>query len=336
MTVRRMTVLIVAVLALAACSGGGGATADSVPAGASEAAGLSAADGAADEDAAVSVSGVSAGAGAKSAAGDDGAVEAPNPDPLPEAPATRPGDRIIKEGTISIEVEQDGFDRAFFAVVAAARRYGGDVIGSSTRTAENGDTFGSVTVRVPVENFEDLLVGVRGVGEVRTEDVDSQDVSAEYTDLESRLRHLQAQERFYLGLFDDAESVDDAISVQQQLEGIQAQIEKIQGRKNVLDDRTTFSTLTVELFEPEAGGSLPTDPEQRNERPTLARYWNTARDAFVNVVGAMLVAFLFLLPLLVPGAVLAALWLSYRRTRRPASNRSDEQTDEREVVAADR
>lgn len=340
MTVRRWVALLAVVLLLGACGADGGE--DSAAEGTSDGAGATVTSGRLEGDMSaadgeVAEAGDDAGVGA--AADEDAPAEPGSPEVplLPEPPAVRTGDRIIKEGTVSIEVEPGKFDAAYLAVVAAARNHGGDVVGSSTRTAENGDTFGSVTVRVPVANFEDLVVGMGDIGEIRNRDVDSQDVSAEYTDLESRLRHLQAQERFYLGLFDKADSVQDAISVQQQLEGIQAQIEKIQGRRNFLDDRTTFSTLTVELFEPEAGGELLLDDEPATDRPSLAHYWDTARDAFVNVVGALLVAVMFLLPLLVPLLVVLALWLNYRRPRREIPPPPMAQEDEdREPVGAGR
>jgi hypothetical protein len=330
----RVLAATVLVLILAACSAGGDTATDAVDAGQPE--GAIAADGEAYE----SVAGLdSAGSDGSRAAvgGDEDAQDSdsaapPAQEPLPDTPRALTGDRIIKEGTITIEVESDGFDQAFTKVVAAARRYQGDVVGSSTRTSDNGDTFGSVTVRVPVSNFEDLIVGIGDVGTIRNRDIDSQDVTTEFTDLQSRLRHLRAQERFYLGLLDRAETVGDAISVQQQLDGIQSQIEQIQGRLNVLDDRTSYSTLTVELFEPGAGSALatPTDPEAR---PSLAHYWDTARDAFVNVIGAMLVAGLFALPLLI---VAGALWFGYRTLARPASRRvTPAPTEEREPVGAD-
>jgi hypothetical protein len=263
---------------------------------------------------------------------DSDAEPVPAQEPLPDPPPVRSGDRIIKEGTVTIEVERDGFDQAYTRVVAAARRYQGDIVGSTTRTSDNGDTFGSVTVRVPVRNFEDLVVGVGEIGTIRNRDIDSQDVTAEFTDLESRLRHLRAQEEFYLGLLDRARNVREAISVQQQLDGIQSQIEQIQGRLNMLDDRTSFSTLTVELFEPGAGTALTTT-EDPQTRPTLAHYWDVARDAFVNVIGAMLVAGLFALPLLI---VAGALWFGYRTLVRPAPvRRTTSQEEPRETVGAD-
>jgi hypothetical protein len=227
---------------------------------------------------------------------------------LPEAPA---GDKVIKEGSVTIAVEAGTFDRSFARVVRIAADLGGNVISSTTDTTDGGDASGSITVRVPVERYEQLLVGVADIGEIRSRDIRAQDVTGEYTDLESRLRHLQAQERFYLELLADVESIADAISLRQQLDGLQSDIEQVKGRLQLLDARTSFSVLTVQLFEPDAPpGEIGPPPAGR---PSLAEWWASAQDALVNVVGAMLVAAFFVGPLLVP--VLLA-WMAWRSLRR--------------------
>ncbi|HWB72559.1 MAG TPA: DUF4349 domain-containing protein [Egibacteraceae bacterium] len=231
--------------------------------------------------------------------------------PLPQPPPAPPGQRVIKEGTIALEVAEGRFDEAFVAVISATRTHGGTVVASTTTNTDDHGTSGSVTVRVPVERYEDLLAAVSSdIGEVRSRNISSQDVSTEYVDLQSRLRHLQAQERFYLGLLDRAQSVADAIAVQQQLDAIQSGIEQIKGRLQYLDERTAFSTLTVELFEP--GAALPR-PQPDGARPSLGDWWASGRDAFVNAIGVMLVAALFLVPLLVPAGVAVVLWRLWRR-----------------------
>ena len=331
----RIAAVLLLVMLLGACSGGAASDAGAAG-GSSESAGADMPAEAAEEEGGFGVAASGQEREVAADDGDDAAIDPPDVESLPQTPAVRTGDRIIKEGTVTIEVEKGEFDDAFKAVIDAADQYGGDAVGSTTTTSDNGDIFGSVTVRVPVANFEDLLVGVGDIGTIRNRDVDSTDVSAEFTDLESRLRHLQAQERFYLGLFDQAESVEDAIRVQQQLDGIQNAIEKIQGRMNFLDDRTSFSTLTVELFEPGAGAPLLEPEEPTTDRPTFGRYWDTARDTFVNVVGAMLVVLVFIAPLLVPALIVGALWMSHRRQRRPVPPPPAARQEEPETVGADR
>lgn len=237
---------------------------------------------------------------------------------LPPSAALPGTERVIKEGTVSLEVAAGEFDQSYARVVEAARRQGGSVVGSTTQTSEpEGGTFGSVTVRVPVDRYEDLLLGVGDVGTIRSRSISAQDVSTEFVDLQSRQRNLEAQEGFYLRLLERAAGVPDAIAVQQQLVTITEQLEQVKGRLQFLDDRTSFSTLTVELFEPGVEG--PLQVAEGAQTPSLGQFWQTARNAFVNVVGAMLVAALFIAPLLVPLLVGALLWRTLHRRPAPSA-----------------
>jgi len=219
------------------------------------------------------------------------------------------GDRIVRDGTMRIRVEDDAFDGAFDRLVGLADQFGGTVLASDASTGDDGTTSGTLTVRVPAEDFDDLLVAVGRVGEVEQRSITSEDVSDEYVDLEARLRHNRAQERFYLSLLDRAEDVEDAIAVQQRVEGIQQTIEQIQGRLRFLDERTSFSRLTVELFE--VGGAFQAGGATE---PSFARYWATARAALVNVLGGALVVVTVALPFVVVGA---AILLVMRRSGQP-------------------
>src|SRR5690625_2483154 len=118
-----------------------------------------------------------------------------------------------------------------------------------------------------------------------------------------------------MGLLERAEGVSDAIEVQQNLEGVQERIEQLQGRLNVLDARTSFSTLTVELVEPETAQLLASDDEQ----PGLAAYFDQARRGFVTVIGWAIVAGGSLAPILVPLLVAGVAWRLFRRPVAPKS-----------------
>ncbi len=251
----------------------------------------------------------------------DGAEEAaaPDRDRLAEADAAGPvgggeqralaptlqpaalGDRIVRDGTMRVRVEDSGFDAAFNRLVGLADRFGGTVLASDATTGDDGSTSGTVTVRVPAQDFDDLLVAAGGIGEVERRSMTSEDVSGEFVDLEARLRHNRAQERFYLSLLDRADSVEDAIAVQQRVDAIQEMIEQLEGRLRFLDGRTSFSRLTVELVE--AGATLHTATGQ----PSLARYWATARAALVNVLGGAIVVGAVVLPFAVVGAAVFVL-----------------------------
>jgi hypothetical protein len=208
--------------------------------------------------------------------------------------------RIVRDGTMRVELATDSFDRAFSQVVSFAERFGGTVLSSTSTADDDGATSGSVTVRVPAEDYDALLTAVGRIGTVRNREITSEDVSAEFVDLEARLRHNEAQERFYLRLLDDAKDVEDAIAVQQRVEAIQQAIEQIKGRLRFLEDRTSYSRLTVELFE--VGAPIL----QAQGRPSLAAYWATARDALTTAVGATLVVLTVAVPFALVGLVIYA------------------------------
>ena len=209
--------------------------------------------------------------GATTDVADNATDDAPTgPVSVPDTATT--GERIIKEGTVTLEVEPGLFDTAFGQVIARAQALGGHVSGSSSSTDTEGLVQGQVTVRVPVRSFEDLLTAVGEAGDIVDRNVTSQDVSEEFTDLESRRRNLRAQEGFYLGLLADATNVSDAIAIQQQLEDIQRRIEEITGRLNLLADRSSFSTLTVRIHELGADAV----EEVVEDGPQLGTYVETA------------------------------------------------------------
>ena len=320
-----LAVLSVLAMLLVACSGSGGESA-----GSDESATLASADAGVEERAAApqparaALSGGASGAANSSGTtsaendasadsdtggGDGSTGEAGSLPPLP------PSDKIIKEGTVRLEVAKDTFDQAVVDITAAAAAVGGSVVAMSTTSKEGEAPSGSVTVRVPVAEYDALISDVDGIGTVRERSITSQDVTTEYVDLQARLRHAQAQERFYLGLLDRAVDVEDAIAVQQQVDGLQTEIERLRGRLRFIDNRTAFSTLTVELFEPGAPRVATKPP---SSEPTLARYWETARAAFVTVVGSVLVTVVSLAPLLVLLLLGFLVWRAVRA--RPVSS----------------
>jgi len=319
---------LAALVVVGGCAGGGAETSSSAgdgaaaPVAAEEFERAAPAEGAGPE--AREAAGEAAEAGSAATGGDaagggkaeDAAVvaQAPGAQPLPPPVATN--ERVIREGTISLAVEAGGFDQAYARVVTAARQEGGTVVSSTTTARDGGAASGTVTVRVPAERYEDLLLGIAAVGEVVSREITAQDVSAEFVDLQSRQRNLEAQERFYLELLERAEAIPDAIALRQQLDGIAASLEQVRGRIAFLDDRTAFSTLTVELAEPDAVVA-PVEPADPAQEPRLTRAWRSAQDAFLSVVAAILVTASFLLPIL---ALAGAAWLAWRalRPRHPA------------------
>jgi hypothetical protein len=214
------------------------------------------------------------------------------------------GLRIIKDGSISVEVADDKFDKAYRDASLVAPRHGG-YLGGSTRGGSEPRT-ATIVLRVPSEEFEAALDDVRALGKVTSEESSAEDVTAQFVDLESRVRNWKAQERVLLGLMDRATSIDESITVQRRLQDVQLTIERLEGQLRVLRDQTDLATINVELSEPGA------KPAAAGSKGTLSRAIHEAVTGFVSVVAAVVVAVGYVVPL----ALFALIgWAIYRRTR---------------------
>ncbi|MGH2773946.1 MAG: DUF4349 domain-containing protein [Actinomycetota bacterium] len=208
--------------------------------------------------------------------------------------------KVIKNGQVELRVDRDTFGEAVDDVILLARRFGGAV--QSTAIDDSGDGRGTVIVRVPSGRFEDTLTELGDIGRLESQYVDTQDVTDEFVDLEARVRNARTAERVLLNLMNEATTIADTIRVQNQLERVQENIERMRGRLRVLDDQTSFSTLAVDVIE--AGAPKEEDPE---EAGALAKAWHDAVDGFMGVISAVIVASGVLLPVAVMALVVALL-----------------------------
>jgi Domain of unknown function (DUF4349) len=216
------------------------------------------------------------------------------------------GNRIVRTATVDLEVGQDRLNDTINRATDVVTKAKGIYVGSSATVPGGEPASGQVTFRVPVDAFEPVLRELKALGTYRGEQSSTEDVTNQYVDLNGQLAAWRAQERVYLRLLDRAKSIADVIAVQNQLQQVQSNIERLQGQLNQLEDQSSFSTIVLQLSEPGAAAGQPAG--------RLARAWATA----VNGLGVMAAAVLVGVVWLIPVVVLAGLVLfGLRALRRP-------------------
>ena len=249
-----------------------------------------------------------------------GSAAAP-PVTTPTAP-TLPGGavgqsaKIEQTGTLGLAVGRGRLARTMTQLTALAGAYGGFVANSQTQSGAGagGAPYGSVTLQVPVQSFSAALRQAQALGRTSGLTTKATDVTGQYVDLQSRITALQDSRQQYLTILAKATTVGDVLAVQEQLDGIQTQIEQLQGQLQVLSSETSYSTLTVTVNE----GTPPPPPGPLPESG-LVRAWHDSIGGFVagveglvRLAGPLLFALACLGVLLVGGR---ALWRRYQRHR---------------------
>ncbi len=137
-------------------------------------------------------------------------------------------------------------------------------------------------------------------------------MTAQFVDLDARIRNLAAQEAVLQDLMDRAGSVPDSIAIEQQLSETRGQIEQLTGQRNLLDDQASFAAISVSLHR--AGAAAAPAPD----RGSLARAWHDAIGVSVAIVAGSIVVLGAVVPIAALVAVGFLTWTIVRRRRRPA------------------
>lgn len=216
--------------------------------------------------------------------------------------------KIVYRGDIASEVDD---------VVSAARSARDEV------AAEGGYVFGQeisagsarVVLKVPSVRFDAAFDAVAGIGEVISQTIEADDVSEQFTDLQSRRSTLEASIVRLRGFLDGTTNVDEISRLESELTHREAERDVIAGQLRVLEDRTSFGTISVAFTVPDdAELAVAEEEDGAGGPPGFGRGLEVGWDGVVFATGVAATASGFVLPFLpVAAALVALLWWMRRR-----------------------
>lgn len=211
---------------------------------------------------------------------------------------------VVKHAQLEIRAPR----RALAARVQAARDLAA-AAGGFVEHSDRGPTSATIALRVPTERYADVLLRLGELGHVTTSTEQADDVTGQVTDLDARLRNLQAQEAVLRNLMNQARTVPDSIAVQQQLSGIQEQIEQLAAQRGLLANQASYATVAVSFSVP--GVVAP----HAAHRSTLAQAWHDAIDVSLAIVGGVIVVLGAAIPIGIVVLIGLGGWSLVRRRR---------------------
>ena len=183
-------------------------------------------------------------------AADAGADAAPQQQPQQPPPPVeaQAGQKIIRNGEMTFEV--DGFDSALLTVTKIAREEGGYVSTTESNKLPNGKVSGTVILRVPPGRLDTLVLKLRGLGDLKTSRIAAQDITKQYTDLESQLKAARAMEARLQEIIKSGKgAIKELLEAEKQRGVWQEKIERLQGEINFYNNLVSLSTLTLTITE---------------------------------------------------------------------------------------
>jgi hypothetical protein len=173
----------------------------------------------------------------------------PAPEAAPAPQSNPSADRkIIRNGEMKFEVES--FDAAYLRVADIVRESHGYIGSTDSHRLPNGKVEGNITVRVPPENLDVLVLKLRGLGDLKDQQITAEDVTKQYTDLLSEQRAAKAMEDRLLDIIRSGKgAIKDLLEVEKELATWREKDESITGQINYYNNLVSLSTLTISLTE---------------------------------------------------------------------------------------
>jgi hypothetical protein len=159
---------------------------------------------------------------------------------------------VIKNATLSIAVDDPL--KSMDNITRLAEGMGGFVVSAEMyqQALDNGVKVPQVnmTIRVPAERLAEALATIKAETNqpIISENQSSTDVTADYTDLNSRLVNLQAAEKQLQEIMASAVRTEDVLSVYNQLVSVREQIELIKGQMQYYEQSAAMSSISTQLY----------------------------------------------------------------------------------------
>ena len=126
-----------------------------------------------------------------------------------------------------------------------ATQAGGYVAGVENKD-EGGVPVTSIKLKLPPDRYEPAMRQIRALAvEVTSEKATTQDVTEEFSDVQTQLASLEATHAQLLELLKRANSIEEILKIQEKVSQTKAQIDRLKGRETFLQRSSELATITV-------------------------------------------------------------------------------------------
>ena len=157
---------------------------------------------------------------------------------------------LVRTGRIELEVTDfERTERNLTELVQSRDGFVSDTQQQQRRIGDRTYLVGQMVLRVPNERFAETFADIQGEGEVLQSSTSTEDVTEQLVDLEARLNNLRAQRDRLRTLYENANDTEAVLQVERRLSEVQTEIERLEARKQALERRVAYSTITVDIRE---------------------------------------------------------------------------------------
>ncbi|HWB28207.1 MAG TPA: DUF4349 domain-containing protein [Chitinophagaceae bacterium] len=155
--------------------------------------------------------------------------------------------KIIRTANVTLELKDYNL---FNTAIRLKVKSFGAYIAEEQQSETDDEITNDISIKVPVDRFEDLMNSLGGDGiKIVHKNISSEDVTGEVVDTKARLEAKKQVRDRYMDLLKQAKSMRDILDVQEQINSIQEDIESSSGRVNYLVHSAAYSTVNIKYYQ---------------------------------------------------------------------------------------
>ena len=216
-----------------------------------------------------------------------------------EAPQQN-NEKIIK--TVEAYVQTKEYDKYISGLTANVAANGGYVEKSDANMGGyyNSNRHSTYVLRIPADKLDSFMASAEENGKITSKTETQQNVTLEYVDIESRISAYKTEKATLTNLLEKAASLENVLAIQERLSEVNYQIENYTAQLRVLENRVSYSTVTLNIDEVERVSETEPTLWQRIKNEFLDNIDNLKEgieDFAVAIIGGI--------PVIIPVVVIA-------------------------------
>ena len=166
--------------------------------------------------------------------------------------------------TAYLTVESTEFDSLLENINQSVAALGGyleqsETSGSSILASLNSRRDAYMVARIPSDKLDQFITQVGEQGNITSKSESTQDVTLQYSDMESRKKSLTIEQERIWALLEKADTLEAVIALESRLSEIRYQLESFESQLRLYDNQVDFSTVTLNIGEVQV--FTPTSPD---------------------------------------------------------------------------
>jgi|GEM_PF-737000 len=213
---------------------------------------------------------------------------------------------------LDLTLEVAAINESVTQISQEVQQLGGYVV-TSQQSKSDYHSSAYLTVKIPADKLAGLQITFSTWGKVLDQRLQANDITNQYYDSQARLQILEAEEKRYLEILNQAVTVDDVLKVENALSNVRQQIEQLKGQLKLWNNQLGYSTVTLQIVTHQSPNLNVTNPWQPI---SWSETWQAAGDAVLktlsntwNGLNYLVVGVGYASPYLIIGALV---WSLYR------------------------